>query len=67
MTNPREDAKVTPGKRSFITNKSSVLKNYKAAAYQKDPNPNAISASLSLSPIVPSMMRLLPPILIQTA
>lgn len=33
---------------------SSELKSYKVTAYQKDHNPNAISASLYLSPIVPS-------------
>ena len=54
MTNPRQDAEMTPGKWRFITNKSCELKSYKATAYQKDPNPNAISASLYLSPIVPS-------------
>lgn len=33
---------------------SSELKSYEVTAYQKVPNPNAISASLYLSPIVPS-------------
>lgn len=33
---------------------SSEVKSYEVTAYQKVPNPNAISASLYLSPIVPS-------------
>lgn len=33
---------------------STELKSYKVTAYWKDPNPNTISASLYLLPLVPS-------------
>lgn len=39
---------------------SSELKSYEVTAYQKDPNPNAIFASLYLSPVVPSYEELTP-------
>lgn len=42
------------GNEGSLQTRDSELKSYKVTAYHKDPNPNAISVSLYLSPIVPS-------------